>query len=275
MSKIDQVRWNNPFTEQGLRLPEHRVGDDFRIHEVGAMVLDRHWHHEEVCSPFWRLFVAFDEGTWVRSRGSQYSLNLRRAIVLPEGLPFDCGSKDGTGHLWIHFSLPLNDDWMGASAFEIAVNPTVLEVAKVLRGITQKEQREQALRWSVALLHIVFAGIDAPTRSAMMNPRLRRVLSWIDMHMNSVISNQDLAQVARLGVEPFIRWFHKQTGKTPAAFVTEKRMREASRRLLYEDETIEDIAEAVGYRNRNHFSRVFRRYAGLGPATFRRNALNR
>ena len=73
-----------------------------------------------------------------------------------------------------------------------------------------------------------------------------------------------------MSVEAFIRWFKARTGRTPAAFVTERRVREACRRLAFGEESIEQVAEATGFANRHHFSRVFKQHAGCGPAEFRR-----
>ncbi len=55
-----------------------------------------------------------------------------------------------------------------------------------------------------------------------------------------------------------------------AAFVAERRIREACRRLALSADSIEQVAEAAGFANRHHFSRVFKRFAGCGPAEFRR-----
>jgi AraC-like DNA-binding protein len=33
---------------------------------------------------------------------------------------------------------------------------------------------------------------------------------------------------------------------------------------------LEQVADGVGFANRHHFSRVFKQYAGCGPAQFRR-----
>jgi AraC family transcriptional regulator len=102
---------------------------------------------------------------------------------------------------------------------------------------------------------------------------LRRVLNWLEHNTSGVVTNARLAAQAGLGVEAFIRWFKLSTGRTPAVFVAEWRVREACRRLAYGEDSIEQIAEALGFSNRNHFSRVFKQYAGCGPATFRRGKI--
>ena len=274
MSKIYHALWRNPFTGQGLRLPVGSGNEEFRLHELGAIEVDDRWQHSDVSSPFWRLFYDLSPGVWVKSGGRQYELDQDHAIILPEGVSFDCGASSKLSHFWIHFSLPLNDHAAVTHPIEIEVEAEFRAVAKKLRTVTLEERVPQARRLGQSLLHLAFVEIDTQSWE-VLDPRMRKIQAWLDIRLGERITNEHMARVAGLGIEPFIRWFKKSTGQTPAVYVTARRMREASRRLVYEDETIDDIAEAVGYRNRHHFSRVFQRFSGIGPATYRRNNMNR
>lgn len=274
MSKIDPGLWRNPFTDQGLRLPVSRGSGDFRIYEVGANEVDDEWQHKDVRSPFWRLFYDLSSGVWVKSAERPFHLDEGSAILLPDGVTFDCGATQRVSHAWIHFALPFNDQETVTKPILISVGPEFQEVGNRLRRVVMEQRVEQTRRLGMALLHLAFLEVDAQTWE-VRDPRMRKILAWLDINLGTPISNEQMAQVAGLGVEPFIRCFKKSAGQTPAVYVTARRMREASRRLAYEDESIEYIAEAVGYRNRHHFSRVFQRFAGVGPATFRRNNMNR
>lgn len=274
MSKVDQTLWRNPFTLQGLRLPTAVGGESFRLHETGVMILDKDWLHREVCSPFWRLFYEFSEGAWVECAGRRHLLDRDCAILLPEGVPFNCGSKEGVSHLWIHFSLPASGYRDHREAIRVVVGPDFQVLSKTLYEATEAKQVERSRHLGSALLHIAFASTGS-SMGEFPGVRMQRVLSWLEHHMQLPITNALLAAQVGMGVESFIRWFKERTGRTPAVYVAEYRVREASRRLAYEEESIEQIAEAVGFSNRHHFSRVFKRYVGMGPAEFRRSYANR
>jgi AraC-like DNA-binding protein len=53
------------------------------------------------------------------------------------------------------------------------------------------------------------------------------------------------------------------------AWIIAGRMAEARRRLLHSDESVEVIAERVGYADPTHFVRLFRREHGSTPAAWR------
>jgi AraC family transcriptional regulator, arabinose operon regulatory protein len=269
MSIIDRTRWQNPFTEQGLRLPADRGARGFQIHETGVLRLNGNWQHRSVCSPFWRLFYEFSSGTWVECAGERVELNQERVVLLPAGVPFDCGSQDGVDHLWLHFTLQLNRPFDARKMLMVSAGPDFSGVAVALHTAVTDRQLEKSAHLATALLHVTLSNLGAGW-TVTPSRRLHKVLTWLGLNLGAQITNEVLANQAGMGVEGFIRWFKAQTGQTPAAYVAEHRVQEACRRLALTDESIEQIADHMGFSNRHHFSRVFAKYAGCGPATFRK-----
>lgn len=267
--KIDQRSWSDPFTPQGLKQAPSPAGASFQIHECGCIRHGPEWNHRAVCSPFWRLYCNFSPGAWIESGGRKYALGPKRLVLVPDGVLFDCGSGAGVTHLWVHFSVYLSLTKGVAEVIEVPASSAALAVARDLRGAIDRTEAARAAALGAALLHLAFA--EARPEGQQATPaRLQKVLAWIEHSLGAEITNGELAGQAGLSVEAFIRWFKSGTGRTPAAFVAERRVREACRRLAYTEESIEQIAEAVGFANRHHFSRVFKRHAGCGPAQFRR-----
>jgi len=60
------------------------------------------------------------------------------------------------------------------------------------------------------------------------------------------------------------------TGKSVQTWIIEGRMAEAQRRLMHTEESLDEIAERVGYADITHFIRLFRRTYGQTPAAWRR-----
>ena len=233
------------------------------------MRLDGLWRHEGVCSPFWRVFYDFNGGAWVRSGGRRFELGPEKAVVMPEGVPFDCGSRAGVEHLWLHFSMCLMLPQAAPEVFALPAGAALRAVAGELRGYIETGELAAVRHTGSAMLHLIFAGSPG-VRAEAVPDRLRRVFNSIEHTLDGDITNATLARQAGMSVEAFIRWFKARTGRTPAAFVAERRIREACRLLAFAEDSVEQVAEAAGFANRHHFSRVFKRYAGCGPAAFRR-----
>ncbi len=267
--KIDHHLWRNPYTPQGLKPPAGEGGESFQVHECGVMSLAGGWAFRGVCSPYWRLYHNRVAGAWVESAGRRHALRPDRFVLVPDGVVFDGGSRPEAEHLWVHFSLYPSLTEAPREVLEVPVTPAGRAVVRELHRRIERREGGTAARAAAALLHLVFAGLG-PEQTAPVPPRLRRVLGWIQHSLGGEITNRLLAAQAGLSVEAFIRWFKAATGRTPAAYVAERRIREASRRLAFTGDSIEQIAEAAGFANRHHFSRVFKQHAGCGPAQFRR-----
>jgi len=67
----------------------------------------------------------------------------------------------------------------------------------------------------------------------------------------------------------FSHYFRTRTGLAPAQFMTEVRIREASRALVATRAPLKEIANDWGFANANHFGKVFRRFQHQSPAVYR------
>ncbi|MBE9211915.1 helix-turn-helix transcriptional regulator [Plectonema cf. radiosum LEGE 06105] len=67
----------------------------------------------------------------------------------------------------------------------------------------------------------------------------------------------------------FCRLFKQSTGITPHQYLTRCRINKAKHLLSKTELTITDIAFEVGLTNHSSFSRLFRKYVGVTPSSFR------
>ncbi|WP_081174303.1 helix-turn-helix domain-containing protein [Rhizobium rhizosphaerae] len=99
--------------------------------------------------------------------------------------------------------------------------------------------------------------------------RLARVEDYVDFHLDEDFTVTDLASVACMSVAHFARSFKLATGKSPHAFVNDKRMALAKQRLADENWTIEAVALAAGFSSHANFTRAFKNSTGMTPQAFR------
>jgi AraC family transcriptional regulator len=99
--------------------------------------------------------------------------------------------------------------------------------------------------------------------------RLARVLERIEHGLHEPLQIAHLAEAACLSPFHFARMFKHSTGKSPHAYVTEKRMNHAKLLLSTTDLPIAEISRRTGYRTQAHFTGVFRQHNGITPRRFR------
>lgn len=264
VSKSDHARWLSPLTTQGHRVREAAL--TLRVHDAGCIRLGREWDHRGVCSPYWRLYHNFEVGSAIRVAERRWPLTPRSVLLVPEGVRFDCQARSPVRHLWIHFSLrPLLSNEVVGVTVDRSLAALLEKTATLLAR--RAPDPGAVLHGCTALIHATLA--ETAVAADPEPPRLRELTTWLETSLGRALDNRVLAAHAGMSVEAFIRWFRRHTGRTPAAYVAEQRVREACRRLAFTDDSIERVAEAVGFANRHHFSRVFKRHAGTGPAAFR------
>ncbi|MCX7360138.1 MAG: helix-turn-helix domain-containing protein [Alphaproteobacteria bacterium] len=80
------------------------------------------------------------------------------------------------------------------------------------------------------------------------------------------------ALAADYGCSPFAfhRLFKNATGETPHEHVNRMRLERAAHKLAITDDSVLDVALAVGFKNHETFTRAFRRHYGDSPAAWRR-----
>lgn len=262
----------NPLTFHGVRLPAITAGISFRVHECGALVhTSQDWHFNQVVSPFWRLYYDGLPGCAIVSQGRRVPLGPTRAVIIPEQVTFDCASRAGVPHLWLHFSI---DSALSAPA----KSPLVIELTAAMqaafrnlrKAIDDGSSGHSLVHLCAGTLHLCLAQLVGHIVALPTSGRMRLLLDFIDNSLSHELSNEAMAAKSSLSTGAFLRWFRKESGLTPAAYVSKRRVREACRQLAFTDATIEEIAENLRYADRHHFSRAFKRHMGFGPASFRR-----
>ena len=98
---------------------------------------------------------------------------------------------------------------------------------------------------------------------------LARLKQFIDARLNEPLRVADLARQACLSQFHFARMFKQSTGKSPHAYLRERRL-EAARKLLAEtDLPIQEVGRRAGFTGQAHFCGAFRRHTGQTPRRFR------
>jgi len=93
---------------------------------------------------------------------------------------------------------------------------------------------------------------------------------WIAANYRHSSPVAEMATISGLSERSFKRRFAKATGLSPLEYVHSLRLEEAKQRLESTVESVEGIANEVGYEDTSFFSRLFRRHVGLTPAQYRK-----
>lgn len=128
------------------------------------------------------------------------------------------------------------------------------------------------------LLHVHFAAckevatlpaLRASTREELYR-RLYRARDYAIALYDRPLSLNELAAVASLSPNHFLRTFKQVFHLTPHQFLINKRLERAQQLLLASELSVTDICFALGFESLGSFSWLFRKRSGMSPSDFRR-----
>ena len=111
--------------------------------------------------------------------------------------------------------------------------------------------------------------VRAATREEIYR-RLHLVRDYASALYTRPLTLNELAGVAGLAPNYFLRMFHALFGQTPHQYLTSLRLERACHLLRSTEKPITEICYAVGYSSPGSFSTLFRQHIGLSPRQYRK-----
>ncbi|MCD1258335.1 AraC family transcriptional regulator [Paenibacillus athensensis] len=117
------------------------------------------------------------------------------------------------------------------------------------------------------------AGYLSERKNARHEELVQRIVQLIDSsYMRQDLSLESIADSMQMSSTYIGRLFKKHTLKTILNYIIEVRMRKAHEMLLETAYTVNEIAEKTGFSNTSYFHKAFKKWNGVTPLDFRKNA---
>ena len=100
-----------------------------------------------------------------------------------------------------------------------------------------------------------------------MASRLDRIKDWSDLARKAEYDPGQLAAICSVSLRQLQRFTKENFQLTPQTWLNTLRLSEA-KRLLRDGMSAKSTAITLGYKQLSHFSREFKRHAGLPPTAF-------
>jgi AraC family transcriptional regulator len=161
-------------------------------------------------------------------------------------------------------------------------DPILLGIAHAFKRACVAEQTIADIEAS-SLAHLVarrllvaYCGVELPDAtlrgSKMSEVAIRTVCDFIEEHLSTQITLEELAALVHLSPFHFARCFKATMGLAPHQYVIARRMELAKQLLLTPTSNISEVAWSIGYENISHFRRLFAIHIGVAPGVIRRAA---
>ncbi|MEM7376846.1 MAG: AraC family transcriptional regulator [Pseudomonadota bacterium] len=105
--------------------------------------------------------------------------------------------------------------------------------------------------------------------AAAKDERIARAVGAIHANSTRAVTNAELASLANMSTSSFAVRFKQVMGQQPGAYLRAWRLDQAAEALLHSSQSVEAIAEGVGYASQEAFSRAFHAKFGQSPSVWR------
>ncbi|MBB6430776.1 helix-turn-helix transcriptional regulator [Algisphaera agarilytica] len=251
-----------------------------------------------VCTPAWqdnqwqpqrisRLYFPQRGSAWIESDAGRTTLRPQHIYLIPGGGRYTHGCDREMVVDWLHFQvigatlelamLPLHE----VIAWPAKDHAMWREVYRDLGRSLPDQDRPSAVSARLLAMVSYFASLAIDTardsapdpRNVELMERLAPAIQYMNHHDLDQPALDAVAEVVDLSPDYFHRLFVQAYGKTPYAYMLERRMNQALSLLTSTNQRIADVGEACGYDNPFYFSRTFKKHFGISPRAARQGRI--
>lgn len=226
------------------------------------------WRYDNLAMPHWRFYWNQTPGARIIFKESMFEMLPDRCWAIPPETHFSSDHSTPFTHFCMHFTAGPPFDQVTPQIFELPASADLM--APVTRLIRTVPDDSKGYRVSILSSRLVYTVLDHlpedifSSRTGALLPT--EVFEYIDENCTKRVTVSELARIAGMNTDAFIRSFRHKMHITPARYMLRKRLDRACILLTHTDMSIKQIASECGFRDRNYFTTVFRRERGVTPA---------
>ena len=229
------------------------------------------WRQNNLYMPEWVFYWNALPGGCIRTVSGITRMTPDYFYIIPGNMHYSTFAEQPFEHFHIHFR---PNEWIKPPQ-DIVIIPCDESVMKVIRDFLEMTGKpgmlmcETLCAYSILSTVLLKLPLDMLLLSSRFDERVEKACELIRKNPGHHYSNEELASCVGMARNSFLTLFRNNTGETPQKYGKRKRIENACRLLHFSDASIEAIAEACGFADRYHFTRVFAHTAGVPPGEFR------
>jgi len=163
----------------------------------------------------------------------------------------------------------------GFTKFQIQDNITRRMIYKSFHNIIALSSQNIAIRHQLQYMELekllLWARHEHSPQTRAIDPRVKKAIGIIQSKPSASMTVSQLAKMCGTSRSRLSEAFSKQMGCAPMQFWERCRIERAMDMLRLTHQTIDYIADELGYSNRSHFAKRFKAVTGASPAAFRQH----
>ncbi|MFT5887167.1 MAG: AraC-like DNA-binding protein [Arcticibacterium sp.] len=276
--------------------------NEFVALNISKVSLDTSWDYENVISPFYRLYYIEEGEGLILINGKRQTLKPGMMYLIPSFTLASYSCPNFLYQNYLHFEevitsgislkLSFNLEFeVVADSLDKELWKRLLELNPEMSLLNANPRQPESISLSTArpllfskdfetrgiILQLLAKFVQKVGQNTKPNKtgshKILKVLEHIHQHYSQELSVVKLAGLVSLNEDYFSRIFLRIIGVRPVVYINQVRIEKAQHLLLFTDQSLEQVAENVGYGNRTYFSKMFKSITGKTIGQYRRQAI--
>lgn len=218
------------------------------------------------------------EGTMeAEYQGTVHTLKAGDFVFYPPTIPHRYRDFSETKRVWVHFTGQAIPEIMQESQLKGGIyhlSPSSQLKNLFLELVAVHNSAPEVSTEKPIMLSILYQLGQHCIRRSDDTHQIDQCATYLAEHYDAPLSVQNLAEMCCLSQSRFLFLFKERFGMPPKEYQTRLRIQSGKLLLSTTKLTISDISTMVGYEDPLYFSRIFKKYTGMSPRSYRQTNEN-
>ncbi len=223
-----------------------------------------------------------DGGGWIEIQDSLIELKPNQYIILPKHMEhaYGAGDEDPWSIYWLHYEGDIADELYrrhkekGNWASPVPFSADRISTFNTIFGILGSYNIESGLEYANIMgfqfiSSFVLNDPDQSLKSGRSKDLGQAILDYLQEHLDKPVRIKEIADHFKYSPVHIYTHFKQKTGYSLVQFSNLKKIQKACELLSYSNHRIKEISYMTGFEDQLYFSRLFKKYMGISPSTYR------
>nr|WP_276322085.1 AraC family transcriptional regulator [Paenibacillus thalictri] len=234
------------------------------------------WSMDEHNHPYFQFIYVISGVLLFRIGGEEYSLKRGHLCIIPPGQYHSLGSLTGYYQMGINMQQKKDPRGMIALLEDYIQDFTVLELNELLEQLPalEKECKELTKLAKIKAANMLDTLVASCAEKAVNGTEVNfknQLLTYLNKHLSMRVTLSEVAKELSVSQSHLERLVKKEFGCGVIELFNQLRIGKACSLLSNSTDSIETIAEHLGFYDTSHFSHYFKQKINMNPTQYRKH----